>query len=69
MATDRLLISLNALIVPDWYEIDWEGIPEIIPEVELRKRPSGRDPEMIEKENWSPVIEGVIEKDSFFDRV
>ena len=38
-----------------------EGVPEMIPEDELRDRPGGRDPEMIENEISSPLTEGVIE--------
>ena len=45
-----------------------EGIPEMIPEDELRDRPGGRDPEMIENEISSPLTEGVIENGWFFDR-
>ena len=58
---DWSLTSLNALIVTDWDDIDWEGIPDIIPVVELRDRPIGRDPDVIEKESWSPLTVGMIE--------
>ena len=61
---DKELTSLVALMVTDWEEMDWEGIPEIIPEVRLRDSPSGRDPSMIEKESWSPLNEGVIENET-----
>ena len=33
----------------------------MIPVVELRDRPIGRDPEMIENDSSSPSTEGVIE--------
>ena len=65
---DWSLTSLNALIVTDWDDIDWEGVPEIIPVVELRDSPIGRDPAMIENESWSPLTVGEIENDSFLDR-
>ena len=47
IATDWSLTSLNALIVIDWDDTDWEGVPDIIPVVELRDRPIGRDPDEI----------------------
>ena len=65
---DWLLTSLNASIVTDWDDTNWEGIPYIIPVVELRDRPIGRDPEMIENDNWSPLTIGMIENELFFDR-
>ena len=65
---DWSLTSLNALIVTDWDDIDWEGVPEIIPVVELRDSPIGRDPAMIENESWSPLTIGVIENGWYFDR-
>ena len=58
---DWSLTSLNASIVTDWDMMDWEGIPYIIPVVELNKSPIGRDPEMIENDSSSPSTEGVIE--------
>ena len=63
-----LLTSLNALIVTDWDDTNWEGIPYIIPVVELRDKPIGRDPEMIENDNSSPLTIGMIENDSSFVR-
>ena len=63
-----LLTSLNALIVTDWDMMNWEGIPDIIPVVELRDKPVGRDPDMIENESWSPSTVGEIENDSPIDR-
>ena len=63
-----LLTSLNASIVTDWDDTNWEGIPYIIPVVELRDRPIGRDPEMIENDSSSPLIVGMIENELFFDR-
>ena len=63
-----LLTSLNASIVTDWDDTNWEGIPYIIPVVELRDKPIGRDPEMIENDSWSPLIVGMIENELFFDR-
>ena len=66
--TDWSLTSLNALIVIDWDDTDWEGVPDMIPVVELRDRPIGRDADMIENETSSPLTVGVIENDSSFDR-
>ena len=63
-----LLTSLNASIVTDWDDTNWEGIPYIIPVVELRDKPIGRDPEMIENDNSSPLTIGMIENDSSFVR-
>ena len=63
-----LLTSLNASIVTDWDDTNWEGIPYIIPVVELRDRPIGRDPDEIENESWSPLIVGMIETGSSLDR-
>ena len=63
-----LLTSLNASIVTDWDDTNWEGIPYIIPVVELRDRPIGRDPEMIENDSSSPLTVGTIENDSSFVR-
>ena len=63
-----LLTSLNASIVTDWDDTNWEGIPYIIPVVELRDRPIGRDPEMIENDSSSPSTVGTIENDSSFVR-
>ena len=68
IATDWLLTSFDALIVTDWDDTNWEGIPEMIPVVELRDRPIGSDPDVIENEIPSPLIEGVIENGLFFDR-
>ena len=65
---DWSLTSLNASIVTDWDMMDWEGIPYIIPVVELRDKPIGRDPEMIENDSSSPLIVGTIENDSSFVR-
>ena len=61
---ERKLTSLVALMVTDWEETDWEGIPEITPVSGLRDSPEGRDPEVIENETWSPLMKGVIENDS-----
>ena len=69
IVTNWSLTPLVALIVTDWEEIDWEGIPDIIPVDELRESPIGRDPSIIEKESWSPLNEGEIENDSSFDRI
>ena len=63
-----LLTSLNASIVTDWDDTNWEGIPYIIPVVELRDKPIGRDPEMIENDSSSPSTVGTIENDSSFVR-
>ena len=60
---DWSLTWLNALIVTDW-----EGVPDIIPVVELIDRPIGRDPEMIENDRLSPLTVGMIETGSSLDR-
>ena len=65
---DWSLIPLNALIVTDWEESDWEEDPDMTPVEESIDRPWGRDPEMRENEIWSPLNEGVIEIDSSFAR-
>ena len=44
--------------------MDSEGIPDIIPVVELSESPIGRDPDEIEKERSSPSIVGETENDS-----
>ena len=63
-----LLTSLNALIVTDRDKTNREGIPDIIPVVELRDKPVGRDPDEVENDKSSPSIEGEIENGSFLDR-
>ena len=68
IATDWSLTWLNALIVTDWDDTDWEGVPDIIPVIELRDRPIGSDPEEIENDRLSPLTIGVIENGWFFDR-
>ena len=65
---DWLLTSLNALIVTDWDDTNWEEIPYIIPVVELRDSPIWRDPAMIENERSSPLTVGMIETGSSLDR-
>ena len=66
MTKNKQLISLKALIVTDWDDIDWDGIPDMIPVDELIDNPIGRDPDEIVNERPSPLIEGMIENDSFF---
>ena len=65
---DWLLTSLNALRVTDWDDTDWKGNPEITPFDELSDRPTGRDPDEIENESWSPLTVGEIENWLFFDK-
>ena len=65
---DWSLTWLNALIVTDWDDTDWEGVPDIIPVVELRDRPIGRDPDVIENETSSSLTVGMIETGSSLDR-
>ena len=65
---DWSLTWLNALIVTDWDDTDWEGVPDIIPVDWLIDRPIGSDPEVIENESWSPLTIGVIENGWYFDR-
>ena len=65
---DWSLTWLNALIVTDWDDTDWEGVPDIIPVDWLIDRPIGSDPEVIENESWSPSTVGMIETGSSLDR-
>ena len=65
---DWLLTSLRTLMVTDWDDIAWEGDPEMIPVDELRDRPIGSDPDVIENDSWSPSTVGMIENELFFDR-
>ena len=65
---DWSLTSLNALIVTDWDDTDWEGVPDIIPVDGLRDRSIGRDPDVIENESSSPLTIGEIENGLSFDR-
>ena len=65
---DWSLTSLNALIVINWDDTVWEGIPEMIPVVELRDRPIGRDPEMIENDSSSPSTVGATENEPLIGR-
>ena len=65
---DWSLTSLNALIVTNWDDTVWEGIPEMIPVVELRDRPVGRDPEMIENDSSSPSTVGATENEPLIGR-
>ena len=46
-----------------------EGIPEMIPVVELRERPGGRVPEVIMNRGFSPEMIGEIENDCPLMRV
>ena len=65
---DWSLTSLNALIVTDWDDTDWEGVPDIIPFEELSESPTGRDPNVVKNESSSPSTVGVIENRSSLDR-
>ena len=65
---DWSLTWLNALIVTDWDDTDWEGVPDIIPVVELRDSPIGSDPDVIENETSSSLTVGMIETGSSLDR-
>ena len=60
---DLSLSWLYALMVSDCDDIDWEGVPDIIPDEESIERPDGRDPEVIENDRLSPLIVGEIEND------
>ena len=64
-----LLTSFDTLIVTDWDMMNWEGIPDIIPVVELRDKPVGRDPDEIENDKSSPMTVGEIENGSSLDRI
>ena len=64
---DWLLTWLRALMVTDWDDIAWEGIPEMIPVDELRDRPIGSDPDVIENDSSSPLTVGMIETGSSLD--
>ena len=68
IGNDWSLTWLNALIVTDWDITNWEGEPEMIPVDWFRMSPIGRDPDMIEKDNSSPLTVGEIENGLFFDR-
>ena len=59
---DWSLTWLNALIVTDWDDTDWEGVPDIIPFVEFIDRPIGRDPEIMENDRSSPSQVGLMMK-------
>ena len=59
---DWSLTWLNALIVTDRDDTDWEGDPEIIPVIELRDSPIGRDPDVIENDRSSPWQVGMVMK-------
>ena len=65
---DWSLTWFEALIVINWEESNWEGDPEMIPVVELRDRPIGRDPEMIENDNSSPSTVGATENEPLIGR-
>ena len=58
---DLSLTSFDALIVTDCDIMTRDGIPDTIPVKGLRDNPIGRDPDMIENDRSSPLIEGVIE--------
>ena len=58
---DLSLNSFNTLIVTDWDDIDWEGVPDMVPFDELIFKPLGREPDVIEKEISSPLTVGEIE--------
>ena len=63
MVSDWSLTSLNALIVTEWV-----GIPDMTPVDELRERPVGSDPDVIENKSSSPLTVGVVENGLLFDR-
>ena len=65
---DWSLTSLNALIVTDLDDTDWEGVPEMIPVDELSDSPTGRDPDETVNDRSSPSTVGVIENRSSLDR-
>ena len=60
--------SLDTLIVTDWDDTDWEGVPDIIPFEELSESPTGRDPNVVKNESSSPSTVGITENDSSIDR-
>ena len=62
---DWSLTWFEALIVTDCDKTDWEGDPDIIPVDGLRFNPIGSDPDDTENDILSPLIEGVIENDSY----
>ena len=63
---NRSLTSFDALIITDLDIMNWEGIPEMTPFVELRMSPVGSDPDKSENDISSPLTVGVMENDSFF---
>ena len=64
--TVSIAVPFTASIVTDWADTDLEGIPEMTPVDESIDNPIGRDPDEIVNERPSPLIEGMIENDSFF---
>ena len=65
---DWSLTWLRALMVTDWDDIAWEGIPEMIPVDELRDRPIGSDPDVIENDSSSPSTVGATENEPLIGR-
>ena len=59
---------LDAWMVMFVRGIEDKGVPDMIPVDESIDRPIGRDPEMIENDNSSPLTIGMIENDSSFVR-
>ena len=58
---DWSLTWLNALIVTDWDDTDWEGVPDIIPVDGLIDRPIRSDPDAREKKGLVPCTVGKTE--------
>ena len=50
---------MDALIVTDWDDTDWDGIPDMIPVVEFSKSSKGRDPD----DSWSRWTVGAVKND------
>ena len=65
---DWSLTWFDALIVTNWDDTNWDGIPDMIPVDGLSNSPVGSDPDEIVNDKSSPLIVGVIEDGSFLDR-
>ena len=52
---------MDALIVINRDDTDWDGIPDIKPVVGLSDRPIGRDPDEMEKKGLVPCVSGEAE--------
>ena len=65
---DWSLTWLNALIVTNWDDTNWDGIPDMIPVDWLINSPIGSDPDETVNDRSSPSTVGVIENRWFLDK-